>query len=334
MAPASRVSGDSGPRVGAPGADQEIAVSVVRRRLVADDVLELALARPTGQALPQWTPGAHVDVLLPGGMVRQYSLCGDPAQTGSWRIGVLREPAGRGGSAWLHDHAVEGTELVLRGPRNNFPLDDADRYVFVAGGVGITPVLTMVHAAERAGRPWVLWYGGRRRSSMAFLDELTGYGDRVRLRPEDESGQLDLATVLADRDPGTLFYCCGPPGLIDAMRSRCQSMPAGNLRVERFSAVPQPAADEPDGGIEVICQRSGLTVAVPPGLSILDAVRQAGVDVLSSCTEGICGTCETTVLDGVPAHRDSLLTEDEQEAGDTMMICVSRALGDRLVLDL
>ncbi|MGI5151302.1 PDR/VanB family oxidoreductase [Plantactinospora sp. CA-294935] len=317
-----------------PGPAEAIDVTVVGRRMAADDVVELTLARPATQPLPQWTPGAHVDVLLPTGAVRQYSLCGDPADDRSWRLGVLREPAGRGGSAWLCEHAVEGTPLILHGPRNNFPLVDAERYVFVAGGVGITPVLPMVHAAERAGRPWTLWYGGRRRSGMAFLDELARYGDRVRIRPEDRSGPLDLAGVLADAAPGTLVYCCGPVGLIDAMQARCRPLPAGTLRVERFTAVEQPPGDGPDRDIEVVCRASGLTVPVPAGCSILDAVRRAGLDVLSSCTEGICGTCETTVLDGVPEHRDSLLTEEEREAGDTMMICVSRARGDRLVLDL
>jgi ferredoxin len=169
---------------------------------------------------------------------------------------------------------------------------------------------------------------------MAFLDELARYGDRVRIRPEDGSGPLDLAGVLADAAPGALVYCCGPAGLIDAMQARCRPLKAGTLRVERFTAVEQPPGDGPDRDIEVVCRASGLTVPVPAGCSILDAVRGAGLDVLSSCTEGICGTCETTVLDGVPEHQDSLLTEEEREAGDTMMICVSRARGDRLVLDL
>nr|WP_205861539.1 PDR/VanB family oxidoreductase [Planosporangium flavigriseum] len=288
---------------------------------------------PGGAALPPWTPGAHIDVELPGGLTRQYSLCGEPADPSRWRLGVLREADGRGGSRWLADQLTVGTVLRVRGPRNNFPLHPAARYVLVAGGIGITPILPMIRAAEAAGADWVLHYGGRTRASMAFLDELAGYGDRVRIHPQDETGLLDLDAILGAPAADTLVYCCGPTGLLDAVSERCREWPAGSLHVERFTAV----AVVPDGeetGFEVVCERSGLTVTVPPELSILEAVENAGVSVLSSCTEGICGTCETTVLDGEPDHRDCLLTDDEKAAGDTMLICVSRCRGARLVLDL
>jgi ferredoxin-NADP reductase len=267
-------------------------------------------------------------VELPGGLTRQYSLCGDPADSDRWRIGVLREPDGRGGSRWIADELTEGTTLRVRGPRNNFPLQPADRYVFVAGGIGITPLLPMIRAVAAAGADWVLHYGGRTRASMAFLDELSPFPGRVHLYPQDEVGLLDLTAVLDG--PPALVYCCGPTGLIDALEARCR---AGMLRVERFTAAPV-VTDVPDGAFEVVCERSGVTVTVPPGTSVLAAVEDAGIGVLSSCTEGICGTCETTVLDGEPDHRDSLLTEDEKAAGDTMLICVSRCRGARLVLDL
>jgi ferredoxin-NADP reductase len=308
--------------------DFEADVVVVARRDEAAGVVGLELALPSGGALPAWTPGAHIDVELPGGLTRQYSLCGDPADSGRWRIGVLREADGRGGSRWIADELTEGATLRVRGPRNNFPLQPAGRYVFVAGGIGITPLLPMIRAVEATGADWVLHYGGRTRASMAFLAELSGFGDRVRVYPQDEVGLLDLETVLAT--PAALVYCCGPTGLIEALEARC---PAGMLRVERFTAVPV-AVEGPDSAFEVVCERSGVSVMVPAGTSVLAAVEDAGVNVLSSCAEGICGTCETAVLAGEPDHRDSLLTEDEKAAGDTMLICVSRCRGARLVLDL
>ncbi|GAA1810391.1 oxidoreductase [Planosporangium flavigriseum] len=313
--------------------DFEAEVVVAALRAEADGVVGVDLALPGGAALPPWTPGAHIDVELPGGLTRQYSLCGEPADPSRWRLGVLREADGRGGSRWLADQLTVGTVLRVRGPRNNFPLHPAARYVLVAGGIGITPILPMIRAAEAAGADWVLHYGGRTRASMAFLDELAGYGDRVRIHPQDETGLLDLDAILGAPAADTLVYCCGPTGLLDAVSERCREWPAGSLHVERFTAV----AVVPDGeetGFEVVCERSGLTVTVPPELSILEAVENAGVSVLSSCTEGICGTCETTVLDGEPDHRDCLLTDDEKAAGDTMLICVSRCRGARLVLDL
>ena len=308
--------------------DYEADVVVVARRDEAAGVVGLEFALPSGGALPAWTPGAHIDVELPGGLTRQYSLCGDPADSGRWRIGVLREADGRGGSRWIADEAAEGTTLRIRGPRNNFPLQSTGRYVFVAGGIGITPLLPMIRAVAATGSDWVLHYGGRTRASMAFLGELSRFGDRVHVYPQDEVGVLDLEAIVGD--PADLVYCCGPTGLIDALEARC---PAGMLHVERFTAAPV-VTEGPDSAFEVVCERSGVTVTVPPGTSVLGAVEDAGIGVLSSCTEGICGTCETTVLEGEPDHRDSLLTEDEKAAGDTMLICVSRCRGARLVLDL
>lgn len=311
--------------------DFEADVLVTARRAEADGVVGLDLALPSGEPLPEWTPGAHIDIELPGGLTRQYSLCGDPADRGRWRVGVLREPDGRGGSLWIADELTTGTSVRVRGPRNNFPLRPADRYVFVAGGIGITPLLPMARAAAAAGADWVLHYGGRARASMGFLDELAAYGDRVRVHPQDEVGLLDLDAVLGTTGPGALVYCCGPAGLLEAVEVR--DWRPGALHVERFTAAPSVAPGE-TASFEVVCERAGVTVTVPPELTVLEAVENAGIDVLSSCTEGICGTCETTVLEGEPDHRDSLLTDDERAAGDTMMICVSRCRGPRLVLDL
>ncbi|ULR48020.1 PDR/VanB family oxidoreductase [Streptomyces deccanensis] len=314
----------------------ETVLTVAHRITAADGVVSLTLRRPDGGTLPSWTPGAHIDVLLDGAdgeLIRQYSLCGRPEERGVWQIAVLREPHSRGGSAHVHDHLREGSTVRVRGPRNNFPLRPAARQLFVAGGVGITPVLSMVEAADAAGADWRLLYGGRTRTSMAFLDRLAPYGDRVLIRPQDEYGLLDLAAFLGPPEPDTLVHACGPEPLLQALREQCEDWPAGTLGVERFAPV-ETAAAGPAEAFEVELARSGLTLTVPPDHSVLEAVEKAGVEVAFSCREGTCGTCETDVLDGDPDHRDSLLTEDERAAGDTMLICVSRSCGPRLVLDL
>jgi ferredoxin-NADP reductase len=230
----------------------------------------------------------------------------------------------------VHDKLAVGDELPVTGLRNHFPLVEADAYAFIAGGIGITPILPMLAAVERSGRPWQLTYGGRTRAAMAFRAELSGYGERVLLRPQDECGLLDLDAALAGFAPGTAVYCCGPEALLRAVEQRC---PEQALHVERFAATaPEPgAADE---GFEVELASTGQVVPVPPGCSVLAALAAAGREVLSSCQEGTCGTCETGVLAGVPDHRDSVLTRAERAAGDVMMICVSRARTPRLVLDL
>ncbi len=309
-------------------------VVVWDRTEVAEGVVSLTLADPGGGELPGWTPGAHVDLLLTPELTRQYSLCGSPSDRDRWRIGVLLDEGGRGGSKHVHAMVQPGTRVQVRGPRNNFPLAAAGRYVFVAGGIGITPLVPMIAEAEATEAEWRLHYGGRRRQSMAFVDELLErYGDRVEVWPEDEHGVLDLAAVLGQPQPGALVYTCGPEGLLQAVEARCAGWPAGSLHVERFAAKPVDGAAAVTT-FEVVCQRSGITVTVPEDKSILEVVQDAGVAALSSCLEGVCGTCETAVVEGEPDHRDSLLTADEKAAGDYMMICVSRCNGPRLVLDL
>lgn len=307
----------------------EAELVVDRRESAADGVLALTLRHPLGERLPAWEPGAHIDVLLGPGLERQYSLCGDPADRTAWRIAVLREPAGRGGSAHVHEQLEQGDKVRVRGPRNHFALRPAPRYRFIAGGIGITPILPMLAAAEAEGAQWTLLYGGRTRESMAFTEELSRYGDRVTVAPQDETGLLDLPSVLDGVPEGTLVYCCGPGALLDAVEARC---PAGLLHVERFAPKEQPEGENTEFVVELA--RTGTTVTVAPDVSVLDAVRASGVEVLFSCTEGTCGTCETDVLEGTPDHRDSVLTDEEREAGETMMICVSRCRGKRLLLDL
>jgi ferredoxin-NADP reductase len=305
-------------------------VRVVARQTVAVDVVALSLADLAGAELPEWTPGAHIDLLLPNGLQRQYSLCGDPADRRCWRVAVLREKAGRGGSAYVHDHLDVGAVVGVRGPRNHFPFAAGPRHLFIAGGIGITPILPMLAAADACGSDWRLAYGGRSRSSMAFLDELAWYGPRVAVYPQDEVGLLDLDRLLATADPATPIYCCGPEPLIAAVEARTAGR---DLHVERFrpTAVESEAGDQP---FDVVLQRTGRTVRVPAGVSILAALEAAGIDVLHSCREGTCGTCETGVVAGEPDHRDSVLTDADRAANDCMMICVSRAKTPQLVLDL
>jgi ferredoxin-NADP reductase len=310
-------------------------LTVIDKAVVADGVVSLTLARTDGSRLPDWEPGAHVDVTPASGGTRQYSLCGDRWDPFHYRIAVLRELDGRGGSAYVHDTLAVGDQVVLGGPRNDFAMVPAARYVFVAGGIGITPLLPMIVQAALVGAEWELLYGGRRRTSMAFLDELAPHGDRVRTVPEDEAGLLPLAEVLGRARTDTVVYCCGPAPLLAAVERTVAE--AGwephRLRTERFTAgeVPPPVREEP---FELELARTGVRVTVPPQLSVLDAARRAGATTLSSCEQGICGTCETTVLAGVPDHRDSILADHERAAGDAMFPCVSRAASDLLVLDL
>jgi ferredoxin-NADP reductase len=318
-----------------PTADEiDLTLRVDRRTTGAEGVVVLDLRDPAGGDLPEWSPGAHVDLKLPGGLVRQYSLCGDPADRSVWRIGVLREPQSRGGSASVHESLAEGDEVGVRGPRNHFALEPSPRYLFVAGGIGITPILPMITAAEAAGAEWELHYGGRSRRSMAFLESLEEVtGNRVTLHPQDEVGLIDLDRILGQPRPGTLVYCCGPEPLLVAVEQRCAGWPAGSLNVERFAPkdVGEPVLT---GAFEVELSLSGRTLTVPSEKSVLQVVEEAGIEVLSSCQEGTCGTCETAVLAGEVDHRDSLLTPDEQAANDTMFICVSRAACPKLVLEL
>ncbi|NUR58291.1 MAG: oxidoreductase [Catenulispora sp.] len=317
-----------------PTSEQVRRLVVADRRDEADGVISLTLRSTDDGALPGWQPGAHVDLLLADGLERQYSLCGDPSDAGSWRIAVLLEPEGRGGSEFIHSRLKPGGEVEVRGPRNHFELHPADRYLFIAGGIGITPILPMLDAATTAGAQWSLLYGGRSHASMAFADELVSrFGDRVDVRPQDRYGLLDLAAYLGAPRPETRVYCCGPGGLLDAVLDYCEANGWPEPHIERF----QPLLKADPGGersFEVVLSRSGRTLRIPPDTSILDVVRTAGISVLYSCTEGTCGTCETDVLEGVPDHRDSVLSSAEKAAGDTMMICVSRAKSDRLVLDL
>ncbi|MEU7811342.1 PDR/VanB family oxidoreductase [Pseudonocardia sp. NPDC049154] len=311
----------------------DVDLVVAGRVDAADGVIVLDLRAADGTDLPAWEPGAHVDLQLTPDLSRQYSLCGDPDRHDVWRIGVLLEPESRGGSRFVHDKLHVGAEVRARGPRNHFALEPSPRYVFVAGGIGVTPIVPMIGQAERAGAEWTLLYGGRTLSSMAFREELALLGGgRVTVTPQDTHGLLDLPALLAEPRADTLLYVCGPEPLLDAVTALTDPWPVGALHLERFT--PKTLGPVEAESFEVELVQSGLTLTVPPDRSILDVVTEAGVDAPSSCGEGTCGTCETVVVEGTPEHRDSLLTPEEQAANDTMMICVSRAACPRLVLDI
>jgi len=270
-------------------------------------------------------------------LTRQYSLCGSTASRSEWRVGILLDPNSRGGSQFVHDKLHEGTTIRVRGPRNHFPLANSPRYQFVAGGIGITPMLPMIEAAEATGADWQLIYGGSARSSMAYLEALERFGDRVTVCARDEQGdafRTKLAAVLAAPQENTLVYCCGPEGLLDAVEKGCQAWPDGSLHLERFSAKTVEAPSDALDTFEVECQRSGITLTVPLDKTIYDVAEEAGLDVLGSCMEGVCGTCECEIISGDGDHRDSVLTDSEKAANQTIMICVSRSRSERLVLDL
>jgi ferredoxin-NADP reductase len=314
-----------------------VKLRVTQLRLEAADVVSVVLRGTDGDRLPSWEPGAHIAVTLPSGLVRQYSLCGAADDPYSYTIAVFLVGDGRGGSREIHERLRIGEVLDVAEPRNNFALTDAPRYLFLAGGVGITPILSMVESllAQSDPPPWRLVYGGRSRTAMAFVDRLRTL-DGVDLVPQDEDGLPDIVGALAASPPGTAVYCCGPPAMLAAVDEACARHPELTVHVERFSAAAgEPAPTAGDGAFEVELARTGTTVTVPGDMSVLDAVLEVKPDTAFSCTAGFCGTCETKVLAGQVDHRDDLLSDNERQSNTTMMICVSRSLGGgKLTLDL
>lgn len=306
---------------------------LLAREDVAEGVVKLTLADHRGRRLAPWTPGSHIDLILPNGAVRQYSLCGDRFDAFQYEIAVLREPSGRGGSAWIHENARPGDVFDFGGPRNLFPLVPATRYLFIAGGIGITPLLPMTKQVELAGICWRMLYGGRSERSMAFVDVLVDkYGDKVQPMPQDHVGIPDIAGWIGAPDPQTRVYVCGPGGLLAAVSRACENWPAHSMHSERF--VASNAADAENKPFKAELRKSGRIVQVGARQTLLDVLAADGISVLSSCRQGTCGTCEVRVLEGIPDHRDSVLSDDDRHAGDCMMACVSRASGPRIVLDV
>lgn len=311
----------------------DIPAVVVARRRVAEGVVELTLAAADGgpPLLPA-EPGAHIDIVLPDGTARQYSLCGDPKWVGVWRVSVLLETASRGGSRTIHDAIEVGSRIQLRGPRNHFRFDEPNACVFVAGGIGITPMMSMIRRAEESGVEWKLLYLGSELSRMAYARELLAWGDRVVVHASRAAGRADISAFVATLTDGTVF-CCGPSSVLEATKAAAEQ--AGlRFRAEAFGPLP---IDEADGGLptfEVELARTRRSVLVGPDESIVEACEREGVTVSSSCREGTCGSCETVVLGGKVAHRDSVLTDEDRASNAYMMPCISRAKSDRLILDL
>jgi ferredoxin-NADP reductase len=329
-------------------------VIVRGRRQTAVGVVTLELVHARGESLPSWRPGAHIDLILEkpgegGGkhslLERQYSLCGNPEDRSSWEISVLLDDASRGGSSHIHAAVETGTQLVARGPRNHFELEPASRYVFVAGGIGITPIVPMIREVHAHGIRWSLFYSGRSLATMAFAAELReAFPANVHVFAQDEGLRFNVATALTPPPAGTLLYCCGPARLIDAVESHVGAKTLfgksksgwvpGSLRTERFIAPTVRARPTRTTAFEVRLSQSGVTLTVPPEKSILEVLEGNGHRVLSSCREGTCGSCETPVVSGTVDHRDSVLTPAERSTNACLMICVSRATCDRLVLDI
>jgi len=302
----------------------------------AEDVLMFDLRAAGSDRLPAFTPGAHIDILMPGGMNRSYSLLNDAAERDRYVVGIKREPASRGGSAWMHDNARVGSVLDISGPRNNFPLhEEAPHSVLIAGGIGITPLWSMIQRLRLLGRDWTLHYRARRRACAPLLTELSEPGVRSRVHASfsDDPGasRLDLASVIASAPPEAHFYCCGPLAMMESFESACADVDKTRVHLEYFTAKDAPATA---GGFTVRLARSGCLIPVMRGETILESLRSCGVSVPSSCQQGVCGACETRVLSGKPDHRDMVLSEAEKAAGDTVMICCSGSLTAELTLDI
>ncbi|MBB3219587.1 PDR/VanB family oxidoreductase [Pseudoduganella umbonata] len=313
---------------------QQIAVRVQAMRYEAAGIVSVELVPPQGGELPAFEAGAHIDLHLPNGVVRSYSLWNPPQERHRYVIGVLHDRNSRGGSRYVHEQLRVGAAITIGAPRNNFPLDVAAAHtVLVAGGIGITPILGMLRELQRLGKSVELLYCARSRSEAAFADALAAE-EGVRVHFDGEAGgPPDLRGFLAAKSPADHFYCCGPTPMLNAFESTCAELGLPNVHIERF-APAEPAVATQGSAYECQLARSQKLILVPPGKSLLDALLEAGADVDHSCREGVCGSCETAVLDGMPEHRDGVLTKAERESGKTMMVCVSGCKGRRLVLDL
>jgi len=288
-----------------------------------------------GSPVPEFTAGSHVDLYLPKGIIRQYSLVNSELDRSRYLLGIKRDRNSRGGSRYLHDSLRVGEMLRLSAPRNNFPLNDKAPAVFIAGGIGITPIRCMIDRAARQGQDWQLHYSVQRRAEAVFLAEFAEFSSRVHLHvdAEHDGRLLDLAAIVAAAPRQAHLYCCGPAGMLDAFLALTKDRPAEQVHVERFTAtVPPPASGIGDFVVELA--RSKRRIPVPAGRTILDVLREAGVEVSSSCEQGVCGACETPVISGTPEHRDMLLSDEEKARGKTMMICCSLSRSEVLVLDL
>jgi ferredoxin-NADP reductase len=306
-------------------------VAVRRIEPVASRVVAIEM-EPISAPLFSWTPGSHVDIQTAVGC-RSYSLCGDPSDS-TYLIAVQREESGRGGSVWIHDEVRVGHQFSIRRPINNFSVLPAKRYLFIAGGIGITPLVPMIEMVDAAGAEWELVYAARNRESMAFCDRLGRHGRRVRLWADDTAGLPPVETLLPTDGEPMAVYCCGPNALMTAVEARCQDIEAVDVYTERFQASTDTSVGKCDSPFEVVLEPGGKRIQVAAGQSLLDALETAGAMMAWSCRQGLCGTCEVRVLAGQPDHRDEVLYPEEREANNRIITCVSRALSDTLTLEV
>ncbi|MGW6454357.1 PDR/VanB family oxidoreductase [Streptomyces sp. NPDC055078] len=319
------IAGDGGQRM----------LRVQQKALEADGVISVKLVDPSGIPLPTWKPGAHIALHLPNGLVREYSLCSDPQDATQWTVAVLKSPNSRGGSAYIHESMPVGSQIPVDGPRNAFHLEEGPKHFLIAGGIGITPIIAMARELNARSADWSLFYSGRSRRTMAFLSEVESLAaERVHVHvDEDNDCYPDFARILREQDPHALVYCCGPTSMMDAVADGTQD--PVRLRLERFRAPDRVlSAGEVDHAFDVVIKSTGERICVTSDKSVLETLEAAGLPVPSSCTEGVCGVCKTSVIKGDVDHRDFLYSPEEHEEAGTMMVCVSRCRGLELILDL
>ncbi|MDR3013851.1 MAG: PDR/VanB family oxidoreductase [Delftia acidovorans] len=307
-------------------------------RFEAQDTISVDLRPVAGGEFPAFTPGSHIDLHLPNGLVRSYSLSNPSEERHRYVVGVLRDRASRGGSRCVHESLRVGMPITISEPRNHFALhEDAAHTVLVAGGIGITPLLCMARRLKGQGRSFEMLYFARERKGAAFLEELQALGMPLHLHFDSEAGgPPDLHALLAQRQPdaGTHHYACGPTPMLDAFEKLCAELGHANAHIERFTPVEVKAADDARSNYTVELKRSGRFIEITPEKSLLDTLLDAGIKMDYSCCEGVCGSCETRVLEGVPDHRDSVLSPKEKASNKVMMVCVSGCKSERLVLDI
>ncbi len=318
-----------------PGMPQPMELMLTSIVYAARDTNIYTFARADGSPLPGAEPGAHIGLLLPNGMERQYSLVDYGPELAAYRVGVKRDPNSRGGSMFMHDSMRVGGMVKVLPPRNNFPLkEDAELVVLLAGGIGITPIYCMIKKLKALGRPWQLYYSSRTRMDAAFYNELKSEAGAHFHFDDEEAGKfLQVASIIGGLPKTAHMYCCGPSPMLAAFEAAAAAngFASEQVHVEYFT--PKFAAAQ-EGGYVVELQRSKRELTVPQGKTILQVIREAGIEVPHSCEEGVCGACETRVISGTPDHRDTILTETERKEGHTMMICCSGSKSPRLVLDI
>lgn len=316
----------------APEAEDVLQLRLTEVRYGARDINLYTFARPDGGSLPSTEPGAHITLNLPNGLERQYSVVCASAVPRAYVVGIKRDPASRGGSTYIHDSLRVGTVLPVRRPRNNFPLvENASHSVLIAGGIGVTPILCMAQRLTDLGRSFELHYSNRSRTDAAFLDRVGRLAAATLHFDDERGGLLPIDRIVQGAAADAHLYCCGPAPMLAAFETACAGRAADHIHVEYFTAREEAATS---GGFTVRLARSGREVEVPESKTILHALRDAGLEVPSSCEAGVCGACETAVVSGIPDHRDAILSEKERQANATMMICCSGSKTKTLVLDL